>query len=72
LLHGLQVVNYSGRVFLSVQQSIDAETLTRQGASAILKPFDDAADYAVRQLIETGSETAEEQAGRGQNSERSV
>ncbi len=52
LLHGLQSANYTGKVFLSVQQVAEAEKLLKQGASVILKPFDDAADYAVRQLIE--------------------
>jgi Kef-type K+ transport system membrane component KefB len=53
LLHGLQSANYKGKVFLSVQTVAETEDLLRQGASVILKPFDDAADYAVRQLIET-------------------
>ncbi len=52
LLHGLQSANYRGKVFLSVQQVAEADALLKQGASVILKPFDDAADYAVRQLIE--------------------
>jgi Kef-type K+ transport system membrane component KefB len=51
LLHGLHSANYGGRVFLSVQKTIDAEALLREGASVVLKPFDDAADYAVRQLV---------------------
>ncbi len=50
LLHGLQSANYRGRVFLSVQKVAEADELMRQGASVVLKPFDDAADYAVRQL----------------------
>ncbi len=53
LLHGLQSASYKGKVFLSVQTVAETEDLLRQGASVILKPFDDAADYAVRQLIET-------------------
>jgi Kef-type K+ transport system membrane component KefB len=52
LLHGLQSANYKGKVFLSVQAVAETEDLLRQGASVILKPFDDAADFAVRQLIE--------------------
>ena len=52
LLHGLKSANYRGKVFLSVQQVAEAEKLLTQGASVILKPFDDAADYAVRQLVE--------------------
>jgi hypothetical protein len=50
LLHGLRSANYSGQVFLSVQKLADADDLLQQGASVVLKPFDDAADYAVRQL----------------------
>ncbi|MGP9789801.1 cation:proton antiporter [Roseinatronobacter sp. NSM] len=52
LLHGLKSANYSGKVFLSVQQMAEADDLLKRGASVILKPFDDAADYAVRQLTE--------------------
>ena len=52
LLHGLQSANYNGKVFLSVQKVADADALIAQGASVVLKPFDDAADYAVRQLTE--------------------
>jgi len=50
LLHGLQSAGYKGKVFLSVQKVADADELMEKGASVILKPFDDAADYAVRQL----------------------
>lgn len=50
LLHGLRSANYQGQVFLSVQKAAEAEDLLHQGASAVLNPFDDAADYAVRQL----------------------
>jgi len=52
LLHGLKSANYKGKVFLSVQQVAEAEDLIGKGASVVLKPFDDAADYAVRQLTE--------------------
>jgi len=52
LLHGLQAANFTGQVFLSVQQMAEADRLLNQGASVVLKPFDDAADYAVRQLTE--------------------
>lgn len=51
LLHGLRSANYRGRVFLSVQKVAEADELLHKGASVVLKPFDDAADYAVRQLI---------------------
>ena len=52
LLHGLHSANYRGKVFLSVQQMAEADELMKRGASVVLKPFDDAADYAVRQLTE--------------------
>jgi len=52
LLHGLRSANFRGQVVLSAQTRADAEDLTRQGASVVLKPFDDAADHAVRQLTE--------------------
>jgi len=52
LLHGLKSANYKGKVFLSVQQVAEAEDLLGKGASVVLKPFDDAADYAVRQLTQ--------------------
>lgn len=52
LLHGLQAANYSGQVFLSVQKLADVDDLLRQGASVVLKPFDDAADHAVRRLTQ--------------------
>jgi hypothetical protein len=50
LLHGLQSANYRGKVFLSVQKAAEVDELLQKGASVILQPFDDAADYAVRQL----------------------
>lgn len=53
LLHGLKAANYRGKVFLSVQKVAEADELLRQGASVVLKPFDDAADYAVRQLTQS-------------------
>lgn len=59
LLHGLRDANYRGRVFLSVQKLADVDDLLRQGASVVLKPFDDAADYAVRRLTqEDGADAA--------------
>ena len=59
LLHGLKSANYRGRVFLSVQKVAEADELLGQGASVVLKPFDDAADYAVRQLIASDTDKAE-------------
>ena len=58
LLHGLRSANYQGRVFLSVQKVAEADELLHQGASVVLKPFDDAADYAVRQLTAKTEERA--------------
>jgi hypothetical protein len=52
LLHGLHSARYDGKVFLSVQKVADAQDLLREGASVVLQPFDDAADYAVRKLTE--------------------
>ena len=52
LLHGLKTARYSGKVFLSVQKVADVDDLLREGASVVLQPFDDAADYAVRKLAE--------------------
>ena len=57
ILHGLRSANFRGRVFLSAQKLADAEDLHRQGASVVLKPFDDAADYAVRQLTAADRDT---------------
>jgi Kef-type K+ transport system membrane component KefB len=53
LLHGLKSAGFKGKVFLSVQKMAEADHLIGQGASVVLKPFDDAADYAVRQLTQT-------------------
>ncbi|MCC6008892.1 MAG: cation:proton antiporter [Rhodobacteraceae bacterium] len=52
LLHGLHSAGYRGKVFLSVQQAVEAGDLLEKGASVILTPFDDAAEYAVRKLTE--------------------
>ncbi len=52
LLHGLQSSGYRGKIFLSVQTVAETDDLISRGASVILHPFDDAADYAVKQLIE--------------------
>ncbi|WP_268932157.1 cation:proton antiporter family protein [Neoaquamicrobium microcysteis] len=51
LLHGLKSAGYRGKVFLSVGTMADTDDLMRRGASVILRPFDDAGDYAVRQLV---------------------
>lgn len=59
LLHGLQSANYRGKVFLSVQKAAEVDELLDKGASVILQPFDDAADYAVRQLTQGDAEAEE-------------
>jgi Kef-type K+ transport system membrane component KefB len=53
LLHGLHAAQFGGQVVLSVHYAADAEALRARGATMILMPFDDAADYAVRRLTES-------------------
>jgi Trk K+ transport system NAD-binding subunit len=58
LLHGLQSAGYRGRIVLSVNRAEDAADLRAKGASLVLTPFDDAAEFAVELLLEpdqTGS-----------------
>ncbi|MGY6547420.1 MAG: cation:proton antiporter [Roseinatronobacter sp.] len=50
LLHGLKAAHFGGRVVLSAQRVQEGEDLLRRGASVVLNPFDDAAEYAVRQI----------------------
>ncbi|SDW77121.1 cation:proton antiporter [Roseicitreum antarcticum] len=57
LLHGLQAAGFPGQVALAVQDADDAEALLRLGRPMILRPFDDAADYAVRQLAGLADDT---------------
>lgn len=58
LVHGLHTANYSGKVFLSAQSATEADELLGKGASVVLKPFDDAADHAVRQLTKLAKGTS--------------
>ncbi|MFN3275119.1 MAG: cation:proton antiporter [Paracoccus sp. (in: a-proteobacteria)] len=52
LLDGLGAANFTGRICLSAQQGAEVDDLRRRGADVILRPFEDAADYAVRQILE--------------------
>ena len=52
LLHGLQAARFTGRKVLSVHYAKDADMLRQRGADLVLMPFDDAADYAVRRLMD--------------------
>ncbi|MFN3525910.1 MAG: cation:proton antiporter [Paracoccus sp. (in: a-proteobacteria)] len=52
LLEGLAVANFKGRICLSAQRDAEDADLRRRGADVILRPFEDAADYAVRQIID--------------------
>jgi hypothetical protein len=52
LVHGLRAAGYLGRMVLSAQHATEAEGLLRQGADMVLRPFDDAADHAVRRLTQ--------------------
>jgi len=51
MMHGLRAVNFQGKIFLSVHHPSDAHDLLSKGADVILRPFEDAADYAIRQLV---------------------
>lgn len=55
LLHGLQNAGFRGEVALAVHSAADADDLLKLGKPMILRPFDDAADHAVRQLAKLGS-----------------
>lgn len=52
LMHGLQAAHFGGQIVLSVHYAADADALRARGATMVLMPFDDAADYAVRRLTE--------------------
>ncbi len=59
LLHGLRDAGFAGKVVLSVNLDGEEAPLLARGASLVLNPFRDAADYAVEQL------TSGAQSGRG-------
>ena len=57
LVSGLLAVHFKGQIVASVTTEAEAEALRRQGASDILNPFEDAADYAIT-LLERGRAAA--------------
>jgi Trk K+ transport system NAD-binding subunit len=59
MLQGLRDAGFGGQVVLSVNFEAEEAPLLARGASLVLNPFRDAADYAVEQL------TAGAQSGRG-------
>ncbi len=50
LLHGLRSVHFGGEVVLSVDSSRSSEALQDRGATLLLEPFHDAAEYAVDRI----------------------
>jgi Kef-type K+ transport system membrane component KefB len=50
LVSGLLAANFSGRIVASVTTEAEGKTLRQQGATDILNPFEDAADYAINLL----------------------
>ena len=54
LLHGLRGAGYAGRVVLTVNRQDEAQDLIDRGADLVLLPFEDAASYAVEQLVGGG------------------
>ncbi len=50
LLHGLRSVHFGGEVVLSVDSSRFSEALQDRGATLLLEPFHDAAEYAVERI----------------------
>jgi Trk K+ transport system NAD-binding subunit len=51
LLHGLHAAGFRGAIALSVQAAEDAPALLAKGATMVLAPADDAAEYAVERLM---------------------
>jgi len=52
MAHGLKAANFTGRIVVSVNTAEEARILLKEGATDILNPFDDAADYAITLLEE--------------------
>ncbi|TGN68491.1 sodium:proton exchanger [Paracoccus liaowanqingii] len=52
LLEGLAAARFQGRACLSVHGGRDGDLLRARGADVILRPFEDAADQAVRRIVE--------------------
>jgi Kef-type K+ transport system membrane component KefB len=50
MIHGLREAGFSGQIVLSANQDREAEALLERGATLVLKPFGDAAEYAVERL----------------------
>jgi Kef-type K+ transport system membrane component KefB len=50
LLHGLRSARYGGEVVLAVDSERYGNELVERGATVLLRPFDDAADYAVSRI----------------------
>jgi Trk K+ transport system NAD-binding subunit len=50
LVSGLLAANFEGRIVASVTTEDEGKVLRRQGATDILNPFEDAADYAINLL----------------------
>jgi Trk K+ transport system NAD-binding subunit len=50
LLHGLRSTRYGGEVVLAVDSDRYGEELRTRGATVLLHPFEDAADYAVSRI----------------------
>ncbi len=59
MIHGLREAGFDGQIVLSANTGAEAEMLVGRGASLVLNPFRDAADYAVERLTDAG------QSGRG-------
>jgi Kef-type K+ transport system membrane component KefB len=54
LVHGLRSAGFRGRIVLSASHADDAARLRGLGADLVLSPFDDAASFAVEQLVPRG------------------
>jgi hypothetical protein len=50
MIHGLREAGFTGQIVLSANQDTEAEALLARGASLVLNPFGDAAEYAVERL----------------------
>jgi Trk K+ transport system NAD-binding subunit len=50
LLHALQAAQFNGSIVGAVRDAAHGRALAAAGATLILNPFDDAADYAAQQL----------------------
>ncbi|MFN3475600.1 MAG: cation:proton antiporter [Blastomonas sp.] len=55
LLHGLRSANFQGVVAVSIDKSDNQDDLRKEGATIFLTPFEDAADFAIKQLDEAAT-----------------